>query len=221
MERVFGFGKLGQRLRQKLPSAFSCPLHAMAAAASQGLIGFPVFDCAQAQTRYTAAMTTEQIVGLVLTLLLMSAGVLGSILPGLPSTPLVLIAAIGHKLYFGDASAAWWVILLMAGFAGLAMLMDYLATMYGAKKLGATWRGALGAILGALIGLFYSLPGVILGPFVGAVAFELAGGRSMKESSLAGVGAVLGLLAGALGKLACCLAMTGLFVVNVLYRSAS
>jgi multisubunit Na+/H+ antiporter MnhG subunit len=33
------------------------------------------------------------------------------------------------------------------------------------------------------------------------------------------VGATLGLLAGAIGKLACCLAMIGLFTVNVVYRS--
>ena len=164
-------------------------------------------------------MTTEQIIGLILTLIVMFAGVAGSILPGLPGTPLVLLAAIGHKLYFGPTGAAWWVLVILGGLTVISVLMDYAASIYGAKRLGATWRGAAGAIVGALIGLFFSLPGILLGPFVGAMLFELAGGREWKEASRAGVGATLGLLAGAVGKVACCVAMIGSFTVNVIYRS--
>jgi uncharacterized protein YqgC (DUF456 family) len=65
------------------------------------------------------------------------------------------------------------------------------------------------------------LPGIILGPFLGALAFELAGGRHLKEAALAGVGAMLGLLGGALGKLLCCLVMIAIFAVNVIWRSGS
>ena len=100
-----------------------------------------------------------------------------------------------------------------------SLLLDYLATVYGAKRLGATWRGAVGAVVGGLIGLFLGLPGILLGPFLGAVALEMAGGREWKEASRAGVGATLGLLAGAIGKLGCCVGMVGLFLVNVIYRS--
>ena len=164
-------------------------------------------------------MTTEQIIGLILTLIVMFAGVAGSILPGLPGTPLVLLAAIGHKLYFGPTGAAWWVLVILGGLTVISVLVDYAASIYGAKRLGATWRGAVGAIVGALIGLFFNLPGIILGPFVGAVLFELAGGREWKEASRAGVGATLGLLAGAVGKVACCVAMIGSFTANVIYRS--
>ena len=164
-------------------------------------------------------MTTEQIIGLILALLVMCVGLAGSILPGLPSTPLVLIGAIGHKLYFGPTGAAWWVLVVLAVMTVVSLVMDYLASVYGAKKLGATWRGAVGAIVGGLIGLFFNLPGILLGPFVGAFLFEMAGGREWKAASRAGVGATLGLLAGAIGKLACCVAMMALFTVNVIYRS--
>ena len=166
-------------------------------------------------------MTTEQIIGLTIALVIMSVGVLGSILPGLPSTPLVLIGAVGHKIYFGETGVGWLVMTLLAGLTVLSILMDYLATLAGARKLGATWRGTTGAIVGCLIGMFFSLPGLILGPFLGATAFELAGGRPWQESGRAGVGATLGLLAGAIGKVACCVAMMGLFAVNVIYRSLS
>jgi hypothetical protein len=164
-------------------------------------------------------MSTEQIIGLALALVVMCLGAAGSILPGLPSTPLVLAAAIGHKLYFGATGPDWWVMGVLAALTGLSLVMDYVASVYGAKRLGATWRGALGAVVGGLIGLFFSLPGILLGPFLGAVLFEMVGGRDWRESSRAGLGAVIGLLAGAVGKLACCVVMMLLFSANVIWRS--
>jgi uncharacterized protein YqgC (DUF456 family) len=164
-------------------------------------------------------MSIEQVIGLSIALIIMFIGLAGSILPGIPSTPLVLAAAVGYKLYFGPTGPAWWIVAILALITGLSLLMDYLATVYGAKKLGATWRGAVGAIVGALVGIFFNVPGIILGPFLGAMAFEMAGGRTAKESSRAGLGATLGLLAGAIGKVACCVAMMALFIVNVIYRS--
>jgi uncharacterized protein YqgC (DUF456 family) len=163
-------------------------------------------------------VSTEQVVGLSLALVVMFIGLAGSILPGLPSTPLVLAAAIGHKLYFGPTGPAWWVLVILSLITVLSLVMDYLTTVYGAKKLGATWRGAVGAVVGALVGIFFSLPGLLLGPFIGAMVFEMAGGRDAKESSRAGLGATIGLLAGAIGKVACCVAMMGVFTVNVIYR---
>ena len=166
-------------------------------------------------------MTTEQIVGLALALLIMSAGLAGSILPMLPGTPLVLIAAIGHRLYFNEASASWTVLAILTGLTLLSLVLDQLASAYGTKRLGGTWRGILGAIVGGLIGLWFALPGILLGPFVGAVLFELIGGRGWRESGRAGLGATIGLLAGGVGKLACAAAMIGLFTFDVLRRSWS
>ncbi len=166
-------------------------------------------------------MTPEQIIGLALALLLMLCGLVGSILPGLPGTPLVLVAAIAHRLYFGAASANNWV---LAGLVALTLLsfgFDYLASMFGAKKLGATWRGVLGAVVGGLIGIFFGFPGILIGPFAGALLFEMAGGRKLKPAAQAGFGAVLGLLAGAVGKLAVCVSMISLFTVNVIWRSVA
>jgi len=169
--------------------------------------------------RYYALMSAEQIIGLSLALLLMLCGLAGSILPGVPGTPLVLVAAIGHRLYFGASSANNWVLAALVLLTLLSVLFDYLASMIGAKKLGATWRGMLGAIVGALVGMFFSLPGILLGPFIGALLFEFAGGYEFKPAARAGLGATLGLLAGALGKLAICGVMMALFAGNVIYRS--
>jgi uncharacterized protein len=164
-------------------------------------------------------MTTEQILGLVAALILMGIGCLGSVLPALPSTPVVLLAALGHKLYFGENSVSWVVFVVLTLITAVALVMDYLASVYGAKRFGATKKGMAGAIVGGVAGLFFPFPGILVGPFVGSALFELAGGREMKPAMRAGLGATLGLFAGAVGKLLCCFAMMGLFAVSVIWNT--
>jgi len=164
-------------------------------------------------------VSTEQIIGLIVALVLMLAGSLASILPGIPGTPIVLLTAILHRLYFGAASVNNWVLAGLVLLTIVSVVFDYIASMVGAKKLGATWRGIVGAMVGGLIGMFFALPGIIIGPFLGAVLFELIGGYKMRPAAKAGAGAVLGLLAGAVGKFAICVLMIGLFAGDVLLRS--
>jgi uncharacterized protein YqgC (DUF456 family) len=166
-------------------------------------------------------MTPEQLIGLGLALLVMLLGLIGSILPGLPGTPLVLLAAIGHRLYFGPASASNLVLGVLTGLTVISLLLDFAATALGAKKFGATWRGAVGAVVGGLFGLLLVFPGIILGPFIGALLFELLGGKELKAAASAGAGATLGLLLGIIGKVALTVVMAGLFATNVIVRSTS
>lgn len=165
-------------------------------------------------------MTWEQIIGLSLALLVMFGGLIGSVLPGLPGTPLVLIAAVAHRLYFGTAGPSNTVLVVLTVLTLVSLLFDFLASVLGAKRLGATWRGATGAVIGGVIGLFFSLPGIIIGPFVGATLLELIGGQKFKQAAQAGAGAMLGLLLGAIGKFALCVVMIALFATNVICRSA-
>lgn len=161
-------------------------------------------------------MSMEQMIGLAIALMVMLVGLIGNVMPGIPGTPLVLAGVVGHKLYFGDASVSNWMLFLIVVLAVLALALDYLASMIGAKKLGATWRGVLGAVLGAIVGIFFSLPGLLLGPFIGAVVLEVLGGRELRPAAKAGLGAFVGLVFGAAGKLACSVVMIALFAVNVL-----
>ena len=164
-------------------------------------------------------MNLEQIIGLLLALLIMGVGVAGALLPALPSTPIVWAGAILHRLYFGDASTSWTVLIIISIVMLFSLMIDFLASMLGAQKLGATRRGILGALIGGVIGVFFSVPGLLLGPFLGALVFEWSGGMALGDSARAGLGALLGLLAGTLGKLACCLAMIGLFMFSVIWNS--
>jgi uncharacterized protein YqgC (DUF456 family) len=166
-------------------------------------------------------MSTVEIIGLSLALLVMLAGLIGSILPAIPGVPLMLVAVIGHRLYFGAHSVSNLVMIVLVVLTVISVLFDFLAGTFGANKFGATWRGAAGAIVGGIVGLFFNLPGIILGPFFGATLFELLGDRELKMALKAGLGATIGLLAGIIGKFAIGVVMILLFATNVILRSTS
>ena len=161
-------------------------------------------------------MMLNELIGFAAALVLMAVGLFGTFLPGIPGAPLILIAAIGHKIYFGPHSASYFALGIMIFFMVLSLVLDFLASVLGAKKLGATWRGMVGAVIGGMVGLFFSLPGLILGPLLGAFLFEFAAGREWRESAKAGGGALLGLALGTLGKVVCCVVMIGVFTLSVM-----
>ena len=163
-------------------------------------------------------MSVSEISGFVLALLVMLLGLIGAVVPALPGTPLIFLAAVGHKLWLGDRSVSWWIVALLGIVTALTLLVDYLATAYGAKKMGATWRGILGAALGAMLGMLWLPFGLIVGPFLGATLLELATGKEWREAGKAGVGATLGFLAGTIGKVAACLGMIGLWTLLTLWH---
>jgi len=165
-------------------------------------------------------MNGSEILGFVLAGIVMLVGLLGTVLPGIPGAPLILAAAVLHKIYFRDASVSYFVLILLTLLTVLSLVLDFLGTMFGAKKLGATWRGIVGAMLGAIVGIFFSLPGLILGPIIGAFLFEFLAGREWKESARAGAGALLGMLLGAVGKAVCCVLMIVIFSLSVFWNSA-
>ncbi len=156
-----------------------------------------------------------------LALALMLVGLMGSVVPVLPGMPLIFAVAVGHRLVAGPAGAQLWVLVTLGALALLALGADFVAGFYGAKKLGATRRGMVGAVLGGLVGLFFGPIGILVGPFAGAFLFEYVGGREWRESIKAGAGATLGLLVGAVGKLACGVAMILLFAANLLWRAGA
>jgi uncharacterized protein YqgC (DUF456 family) len=164
-------------------------------------------------------MTTEEIFGLSIALLVMLIGLFGSLLPVLPGPPLVLAAAIVHRLVFGQASINNWVLVALVWLTIVALVFDFLASVLGTKKFGSTWRGMEGAVVGGVIGLFFALPGIVLGPFLGAMLFELLGDKELKEAVHAGLGATVGLLLGIAGKFVICVVMILLFATNVVLRS--
>jgi uncharacterized protein YqgC (DUF456 family) len=77
-------------------------------------------------------------------------------------------------------------------------IADNLVMAMGAKKLGGSNWGMLGAILGGIVGLMVgNIPGMFLGPIVGATLFELIfANKDFKSSFKAGIGSFFGLFLG-------------------------
>jgi uncharacterized protein YqgC (DUF456 family) len=164
-------------------------------------------------------MTAQEIIGFIIAEGFMVIGAVGSMLPAIPSTPVVFLAALGHKIYFGDNSISYLILAILGIITLFSLVMDYIASLVGARKLGATWRGVAGALIGGILGLFLGPWGILIGPFIGALTFEMMGGRQFEEASKAGFGALLGIVAGTLGKFICAIAMASLFAANIIWRA--
>ena len=148
----------------------------------------------------------------VVAALLIVAGLAGTVLPALPGIPLVF-AGLVLGAWADDFERVGWVTLSVLGLLALASLaIDFAATAMGAKRVGATRKAIIGAALGALLGVFLGIPGLIVGPFIGAVAGELLSHGEWRRATSAGVGTWVGLLFGTLAKIALAFAMLGVFV---------
>ncbi|HCP36565.1 MAG TPA: DUF456 domain-containing protein, partial [Verrucomicrobiales bacterium] len=112
-------------------------------------------------------MTTQEIIGFIIAEGFMVIGAVGSMLPAIPSTPVVFLAALGHKIYFGDNSISYLILAILGAITLFSLVMDYIASLVGARKLGATWRGVAGALIGGILGLFLGPWGILIGPFIG------------------------------------------------------
>lgn len=111
----------------------------------------------------------------------------------------------------GFEQVGWTTIGILGLLTAVAWLIDFLAAALGAKRLGASQRAFWGAAFGAVAGMFFGLPGILLGPFVGAVAAELSAGRDMQQAGRAGYGAWIGVILGTAAKLAITFLMVGIF----------
>jgi uncharacterized protein YqgC (DUF456 family) len=153
----------------------------------------------------------------VLAAALIIGGLLGSFLPVLPGIPMVfggiwLAAAVDGYQHLG----LWWLVGIGAlGVAGIAI--DFVAGTLGAKRVGASRRALWGAALGTVVGMFFGIPGLLIGPFAGALIGELASGNSVLRATHVGAGTWLGLLFGTLVKLVISFVMVGLFGLALLF----
>ena len=147
----------------------------------------------------------------VLAAVLVVVGIIGAVLPALPGVPLVFLGLLLAAWADGYAHVGIGWLTLLALLTVAAMAIDFAAGVLGAKKVGASRYAVVGAALGTLVGLFLGLPGIILGPFAGALLGELLAGGTLRKASGVGVGAWLGFVVGSLAKLAICGVMLGIF----------
>jgi len=147
------------------------------------------------------------IVGVVMVL----AGIAGAVLPILPGVPLVFagLLIIEWVHHWSHISSLGWVVLVLLLVVGV--IVDFVAGSVGAKRVGASPKAVTGAAIGSIVGLFFPPVGLLLGPFVGAVLGELASERGFRDATNAGLAATIGLVLGAAAKIAISVAMVAIF----------
>ena len=140
-------------------------------------------------------------------------GLAGTILPALPGVPLVF-AGLVIAAWIGDFQKIGWPTLtILAVLTALAIAADFIATLLGAKRAGASKLALAGAAIGSIVGLFFGLLGIFVLPFVGAVIGELIARRRLNQAARVGVATWLGMLLGALAKLSLAITMLGVFFI--------
>ena len=151
----------------------------------------------------------------LLVLLLVLAGLAGTVLPALPGVPLVF-AGLLLGAWLNDFTQIGWLTLgIFALLTVIAQVIDFLPGAYGARYAGAGVRAFWGATIGAIVGIFFGLAGILLGPFLGAVIGELSGGNDWRSSGKAGIGAWLGMVFATALKLSISFLMIGVFLLQL------
>ena len=152
-----------------------------------------------------------------LIILLIVVGLIGTVVPLLPGTTLILAGAVVHKLVFpeGPHAVTWWVIAALVALMIVSYAIDFISGAVGAKYFGATRWGAVGGLIGAIVGIFFGLPGIFIGPLVGVLAGEIIGGKQLIAAGKSTWGTLLGTTAGMIAKLVIALVMIGIFVLDV------
>ena len=151
--------------------------------------------------------------------LLAVAGIVGCVIPVIPGP---VVTYCGLLCLLPTARPPTTTVLVVFGAAtAVATLLDYVVPALGAKKFHCSKLGVFGCVVGTLIGLFFFPIGLLLGPFLGAVAGELLSGKSAGSSVWGGFGAFLGFLTGVLIKLAVCGTMAFWIVMLAWFNTSS
>jgi uncharacterized protein YqgC (DUF456 family) len=147
----------------------------------------------------------------VIVAVLMLAGVVGSVVPLVPGTPLVFAGALVYAIAtdFAPVGLGRLTVLAVLGIAGWAL--EHVAGALGARRAGGSRAAVIGAVLGALVGLAFAPLGLLLGPIAGAIAGELLSGRDPAGSVRTGIATAVGVALGVAAHFAFAVTMVALF----------
>ena len=144
-------------------------------------------------------------------------GLVGIVMPALPGHMLILAGLVLAGWADGFQHISGWTLGVIAVVALSSYAIDFAAAAITTRKLGASGRAMAGAAIGTLGGLFFGLPGLMAGPFVGAVIGELTATRDLRQAGRAGIAATIGFAIGTAVKVACAFLMIAIFAAAFLF----
>lgn len=155
-------------------------------------------------------------VSLVFTVVGLLVGAVGIALLAIPAVPAIGIVTAGVALVAwadGFLRIGWITLSVILVLAAVGSVADNVATLFGARKAGASGWGVAGAGIGMLAGIPLGLPGIVLGPAVGAFVLEYFRNPNLRTAGMAGLGGIAGFLLGIVAKSFFAFLIVGLAVV--------
>ena len=117
------------------------------------------------------------------------AGIAGCFIPVIPGP---IVSYCGLLCMAPTAKSPSTTVLVAFGVVtAVVTALDYIVPAIGAKKFNCSKLGVWGCTIGAVVGMFFFPLGLLLGPFLGAVAGELLAKKPVGAAALGGLGALI------------------------------
>ncbi len=157
-------------------------------------------------------------------LVVMVIGLVGTVVPILPDVVLIWLAALAYAIAEGFATIGPITFAAITLLAAIGVTTEIWVSQVGGRLGGASWQallagmglGAVGFVVGLLVGGVGALPVAMVGALAGVVLVEYHRRRDWKETARAGAGWLAGCLISGGVKLLLGLMMIALFVWQVL-----
>lgn len=153
---------------------------------------------------------------LTISSLLLVPGILASLIPGIPNLLYMLLVTLVFGFYDNFVHITGSNIITLIIVAVVAMLIDFISGIIGAKWGGASWKSIIYGLAGLVVGsMFIPVPifGSVIGMFLGVLFYEYYRTRSVRVANRAAVGSFLGFLAGTSVRVGASILFLILFVV--------
>lgn len=147
-------------------------------------------------------MTIGLIIVYWVLLIVMAAGIIGAFIPAFPGIGLIVAAIAVWGAIAGFSKAVYIALGIAIAIFAITTAIDYLAGYIGAKKVGASNWGQIGAVVGMFLGLLGLLPalpvggpifGLLLGSMLGAFVGEMLHRRDLALAERCKLGAKVSL----------------------------
>jgi hypothetical protein len=146
-----------------------------------------------------------------------AVGIAGVVLPVLPGSALLVLGAALVGWAEGFTRVSGWTVAVCALIGVAIWVVDLVAGVLGAKAFGASRWAVIGSGAGLVVGLFLGLPGIVLGPAVGALVFEYARDPNFERAMKAGAGAFVGFVLGSAVKVSLSFVLVGVLVLALVF----
>ena len=130
---------------------------------------------------------------LILALVFVIAGIIGSVLPIIPG-PLTSWLGLFIFSYISNVEVNSKLLIFCFVVSLIIFILDHFIPIYTSKKFGASKYGIIGASIGTVLGLFLPPFGIIFGAAIGAIVGEFILNTNFEKSFKAAGGVFLGII---------------------------